>query len=102
LNNQIKKGLLLSLPVKKIGGHVHETTTFFLIRNFAKYSPIKKKFAGMQYTFLNLTPPHTTLLFIANRFFSDINLHKVVWQHTQSVVGFLITIVLQIYNEIIQ
>jgi len=26
--------------------------------------------------------------------------HKVVWQHTQGMVGFLITILLQIYQEI--
>ena len=39
------------------------------------------------------------MYFFGNRLFLTLMLHKVVWQHTQGVVGFFITTVLQIICE---
>jgi len=42
------------------------------------------------------------LVIVVNRLFSDIKIYKVVWQHIQGAVWFLITTLLQIYQVFLQ
>ena len=72
---------------------------------FAKYSPILFSFTGTlsYYSFLIwllTTPPHLNASLIAC--FLRLMFHKVVLQHTQGLVGFLIIISLQIYQRMSQ
>jgi len=76
--------------------------------NFAKYSPIQKKFTDKRLSnipfliWLLTTLPrrkyaaslHCNLSLVAC--FLTLMFHKVVWQHMQGVVGFLITNLVQI------
>ena len=91
---------------------VHKTTTFLLVtcQNIYRFKiAFTDRFSNKPvWISLLTTPPHLkyvdtipgnlslTACFLALMF------HKVVWQHRQGVVGFLLTSLLQIYHGIFQ
>jgi len=89
---------------------MHETITFMFVtlpKNFNSYfhwQLSNKPFL----IWLLTTPPHLKYVAILPcnlpliACFSTLMCHKVVWQHTQGVVGFLVMTLLQIYLKIFQ
>jgi len=141
-NNQVTKGLLLSLSVKKVlksvniwhsygqkdtvdcvvhfllllavwwpSAQVHETTTFLLVTlpKFTDFKNFTGRLSNKPFLIWLLTdPPH--LKYVATLpcnvslipCFLTLMFHKVVWQHVLGMMGFLVTILLQIYQRISQ